>query len=47
MSDKRRTFDARSVDWQTGDLFVSTDFGVNLLRSSDTQRNGCRPAVFL
>jgi hypothetical protein len=26
-----------AFDWNTGDLFVSTDFGVNLLRSGDTQ----------
>src|SRR6185295_6781745 len=26
-----------AFDWNTGDLFVSTDFGVNLLRSGDSQ----------
>jgi len=26
-----------AFDWNSGDLFVSTDFGVNVLRSADTQ----------
>jgi len=37
-----------AFDWNTGDLFVSTDFGVNLLRSGDTQwvpAAGSLPAV--
>ncbi len=37
-----------AFDWNTGDLFVSTDFGVNMLRSGGTQwvpAGGSLPAV--